>query len=70
MKLDILAISVIILLSIVALIVYFISHPCIKEHQEWVHHDAWMQFTMAGKVPVNVYHPAKTSLDTICDLRK
>ena len=46
------------------------SHPCIKQHQEWVKHDAWVQYVLAGKVLVPIFHKEKTTLDTICDVRK
>ena len=56
------------LLSVILWNMY--SHPCIKQHQEWVKHDAWVQYVLAGKVLVPIFHKEKTTLDTICDVRK
>lgn len=46
------------------------EHPCIKSHEEMVHHEAWLQLLPTGKSFIPITHPAYNAMETVCDERK
>lgn len=69
-KIIVSAIALIITLPIGFYISYNIMHPCIKSHKEMVHHRAWTQYILVGKMMVPIFHDAYDALEDVCDLRK
>lgn len=52
-------------------IMWNIQHPCIKSHVGLVHHNAFTSFIyMPHGAMIPIFHPARDSMETICDLRK
>lgn len=40
--------------------------PCVRTEPRLVHHDAWTQMVMVGKVMVPIFHPAHDSTENVC----
>lgn len=70
MRQILISILAIVLVIVLCISVWHQQHPCIRSHREFVHHDAYYQPIMAGKVLELIYHPARDVWEKICDERK
>ncbi len=63
-------IILIVLMTTAAFITWFHRHPCLKYENQYVHHPAWTQMMIVGKIFVPIYHDSYDDWEDVCIIRK